>query len=367
MFDFFSDYIFTPPIEAHAELPFVDDISEFADNLIPDLSGNPMTWGPNFINWNLKNYVRILDNVFGYHNYNGDTQISIPETFYTAEAVYNYTFAGDTTTYTGTIYGYPATNQTAPFTVFNGPHFRVDIVSDSPPFQVITGFVTSGSYHGPTISGSGVSSPVLMIDEDYTTQTGTAVFRSNGNIPSYTAYTKPTIQTNTARLTTVGVTSNQAILAFYPKASFIKPDTYTYDSYKKQVIDNFNQSYPEATQNPDDFPTWQEILDEVHPEDATEPTEPSSGNGCCNIDYDEILSEGELESILNQEIYELAEIETIDSVFSLPEAPTYQLSEQIPDAVGFITSASVDLLSGLSLLPLFIGVAVIRFFFDKIL
>lgn len=361
IFDFFTQYIFEPPIEAHAELPFVEDAAEFVEQLIPDLSGDPMTWGPNFINWNLQNYVRILDNVFGYHNYDADTELQIGSNFFIAEAVYKYSFNGQTTDYTGIIYGYNATGQTQPFTIFNGPHFRVDVVSETVPFAVSSSYSLTGSNQGPRITGSGTAYPLLIVDEDFTRSTGTAVFGNSAGIPTYNGYTVPSISTNTARLKSVGVTSIPDVLNTYPDASFIKPGTYTYDSYKNQVINNFNDSHPDATQNPEDFPSWQEVLDDVHPEDATEPTE-SPGNGSCNIDYDEILSEKELESILNQETYYLAEVETGVAALTLQPAPEVFLPEKIVEVGSGMFSLGFSTLSDVGLLVPFVSVAVFMFF-----
>lgn len=59
----------------------------------------------------------------------------------------------------------------------------------------------------------------------------------------------------------------------------------------------------------DDMPSWEEAS-EGELETETEPTEPETGSGCCQPDYDEILSEDELESILNGETYELIPVET---------------------------------------------------------
>lgn len=44
--------------------------------------------------------------------------------------------------------------------------------------------------------------------------------------------------------------------------------------------------------------------------DEEDPTETGSGSGTVQIDYDEILSEGELESILTQETYDIPELDT---------------------------------------------------------
>lgn len=389
--DFIYKYILNPPIEAHAELPFVEDAADFVGSLIPDLSGDPMTWGPNFVNWNLQNYVRILDNVFGYHNYDQNTEFNFSTTFYTAEAEYNYVFAGNTTTYTGIIYGIPSTENTSPVTIFNGPHLRVDIISDSStPFTVNAGFITSGSYQGPSISGSGVAYPIIMVDEDWTQTIGTAVFRSSGSIPSYTAFTKPNVSTSIARLKSVGVTSNQAVLASHPEAAFIRPGTYNYDGFKKQIINNFNETHPEATVNPDDFPSWQEVLDEVHPEDATEPTEPVPGGPG--------LTKEELYEVLTTEDYDMDQLHTNptyddenETVYILESMPDFYSSDfedflhgdldmglgpdyddleisyvmgQTLGGLEFWTDSAVHLLSG-SILGLVIVIVVINFILDK--
>lgn len=80
---------------------------------------------------------------------------------------------------------------------------------------------------------------------------------------------------------------------------------YSYNDMRQMMQTYITNNYPQFNIT---IPTWQDVQGE------TEPTEEETENGgCgCNIDYDEILSEGELESILNQETYELLPIETSD-------------------------------------------------------
>lgn len=95
--------------------------------------------------------------------------------------------------------------------------------------------------------------------------------------------------------------------------------------------------------------------------DEQDPTETSSGSGTIQIDYDEILSEGELESILTQETYEIDTfptfpIETInDALPEKPSEPTLPASLQsTPDLLNIFTDIIAD--SGLENLYFPLGV-----------
>lgn len=79
-----------------------------------------------------------------------------------------------------------------------------------------------------------------------------------------------------------------------------KNTSYTYDDAMDIVLPALQVNFPDLTAN--DFKTESEII--FGDEDTTEES------GSLNINYDEILSEGELESILTQETYDIPEYDT---------------------------------------------------------
>lgn len=93
---------------------------------------------------------------------------------------------------------------------------------------------------------------------------------------------------------------------------------------------------PDETIAPDDLPTWDDIQNPTETEtDVTEPDyQPAS------IDYNEILSEDELESILKQETYEIPEIESITETIIIDiedlvieGTEQLEITDFIPDAL----------------------------------
>lgn len=100
-------------------------------------------------------------------------------------------------------------------------------------------------------------------------------------------------------------------------------------------VSEWNESNPEDTINPDAIPDWNEIGQT----ESTEPTEPETSACGCKIDYDEILSEDELESILNQETFQLSTIETMETDIYLPETLPAQIDNLPVELV--VTSNSV--------------------------
>ena len=87
-----------------------------------------------------------------------------------------------------------------------------------------------------------------------------------------------------------------------------------------------------------------------------EPEEPFT------IDYGDILSEDELTSILSDETYMLAEVDTDVSQLSLQSAPSAQLPEKVIEVSQMSVSAGLDLFSQWGILTPFVSVAVFSFF-----
>lgn len=128
----------------------------------------------------------------------------------------------------------------------------------------------------------------------------------------------------------------------------------TYNDALNLYINYWKQLYPDWEElDPSDFPTEQEFMGE-------EPTEPTEGNGnCCNIDYNEIMSPSELESVLNGTDYDLAEIPTIDATFDLPELPSDTIPSSVLAIAGTAMRSSWDFYAATGLAGTMVAVAVI--------
>lgn len=111
----------------------------------------------------------------------------------------------------------------------------------------------------------------------------------------------------------------------------------------------------------------------IETESETE-TESGSGGGCCNIDYNEILSEGELESILTQETYYIPEITTEiiteDYTIMLPETESESDAYEVIQAVSAspaLVSRALSLLDSWGISGMFISLTTIYTIWHKIL
>lgn len=111
----------------------------------------------------------------------------------------------------------------------------------------------------------------------------------------------------------------------------------------------------------------------IETESETE-TESGSGGGCCNIDYNEILSEDELESILTQETYYIPEITTEfvteDYTIMLPETESETDVYEVVQAVATspaLASRALSLLDSWGISGMFISLTTIYTIWHKIL
>lgn len=109
-----------------------------------------------------------------------------------------------------------------------------------------------------------------------------------------------------------------------------------------------------------DLPEF-ETEPESESESTTDPVEPDSQS--CSIDYDEILGESELESILNQETYNIPEIET--GFFTTPTEIQFETGqllgelESIPDFIVDSVKQTWDVLDIWGISGVFAGCATV--------
>lgn len=127
----------------------------------------------------------------------------------------------------------------------------------------------------------------------------------------------------------------------------------TYDQALNIYIDYWHTKYPDWTElDASDFPTEQDFI-------GIDPTEPTQTGTCCDIDYNEILSEQELATILETETYYLAEIPT-DFVYDFAglDIPNETLS---PEYLSFFPAAinlSWDFFSRIGLTSVLVSVGI---------
>lgn len=129
---------------------------------------------------------------------------------------------------------------------------------------------------------------------------------------------------------------------------------YTYDDAMNIVLPALQVQFPNLTVN--DFKSESEII--FGDEDPTEES------GSFNINYDEILSEDELESILTQETYEIPEYDT--EFFTERETDFFDDVEELPtelqDAPNFIVDSvktGWDILQDWGIGAFFVGCATV--------
>lgn len=160
---------------------------------------------------------------------------------------------------------------------------------------------------------------------------------------------------NTSSYITTGTTINTTNYNDYSQYGYyidnsggLAIDDVTLNNYIQNVLlAGLLQGYIDAYVN---FPEVGVTVDDpdiqyVNPfeDDEPDPTEPDSGSGTIQIDYDEILSEGELESILTQETYDIPELDTsfsLETFFIDYEGITETETETVPELRKRSASAS---------------------------
>lgn len=154
------------------------------------------------------------------------------------------------------------------------------------------------------------------------------------------------------------LTNDQTIANRDPRAGYVPPGSYSYDDLRAALIQFFNDEYNLDIEldNPD-IPKLEDILEE--------PTEPATGGNGFEFDYGEVISPTELESLLNQETYDLAEIDT--DIPTFPTMPDVDIFESMPQgdleasvlaSIPVVATVSWNTLASLGLLSVFISVAI---------
>lgn len=140
---------------------------------------------------------------------------------------------------------------------------------------------------------------------------------------------------------------------------YIPSGNHTFNELRDELINYYNDEYGlniDINIGSDEIPDWDTYFGD---QDETEPT--GSGDGF-QFDYGEVISPTELESILDQETYELQEIETDPTDLpSLPseELPTDTFSDEVLTGIPEVVQGSYSFLTGTELASVFIPMAVI--------
>jgi len=174
--------------------------------------------------------------------------------------------------------------------VINGNYY---LLSSDPGFNF---YCTVAGGGGTTLSGQSGSQPVIA-------QKPVSQYKYWVRTDNASGYLSTT-DNNIATISEIKATSLQTVHDSHPNAVYIPVPIggkITYNEYREEVVNyvnntwNFNFSVSDAPAFEDIYPV----------ETETEPEEEPF-----TIDYDEILGEDELESILSQETYNIPEINT---------------------------------------------------------
>lgn len=141
----------------------------------------------------------------------------------------------------------------------------------------------------------------------------------------------------------------------------LKPGSqYTYQQAADIIIDAVNVKYPDLNITIEDLPPESNYLP-TEPTDPTEPTAPSETvlpGGSFEIDYGEIISPSELESILGQETYQVDTVVSLDILaVDMPQLDT--LPQDMVVAAGALMTAVTPLFTETGLLPIFLPLAIV--------
>lgn len=156
----------------------------------------------------------------------------------------------------------------------------------------------------PPYTGKSNSASIIVYDNGTGLGASTPKYSANANegapLPRYFASTN---WSGIHYTTSPTVHNNNNSVPYMP----IRGRTMSYNDLRLYIVDEYNEQNPSETISVDDLPAF---------DDSADPTE---GNQPFSIDYDEILGERELESILKetQYILDTTPAESID--FSFPE------------------------------------------------
>lgn len=146
-----------------------------------------------------------------------------------------------------------------------------------------------------------------------------SVLYTSSDVPTYNPfYNKNYSERRIGKIIKIDYTTSNQVHNRLPDVPYmpISGGEYTYNQIRNYVVNEYNNANPEETISVNDLP---DIDGNLPTEETTEATEPPYDVQPFSIDYDEILGEKELESILKETQYVLdtAPAESID--FSFPE------------------------------------------------
>lgn len=217
--------------------------------------------------------------------------------------------------------------------IANGTNYYLGVKSTSP-----------GILFYPLINGGGATAQTELRFLD-------------GNVPSYYATGSYSIgqYNNVCAISDMTATSSPTVHAQFPEAVYVPSpagDTITYNEYRESAIEWANITY-NFNLSVNEFPEFQDLIDATEPE-----TQPFS------LDYNEILSEGELESILNQETYTIIDLPTeTQEDFEIVQIPQIQaLPENITESSPVIINYASKIFTDFGFTPIYLPLAIFTLF-----
>lgn len=225
--------------------------------------------------------------------------------------------------HTGTYYF--DTGRAQSYSIFSSPDFTVYGVKNSNTSGVIT--LSSWDANSVTLNG-GVWDYKCSLDngDSYTQQhSNITIAYSRYDYPVY--YQNPSSGTKFNSIiakdydgSLISYTNSSSLHHAFPNAPYIPVSgNKTYNDIRNYIVNQYNIQNPEETITTDELPDIDGNLPTEETTIETDAVEPSYDIQPFSIDYDEILGEKELESILKetQYILDTTPVENID--FSFPE------------------------------------------------
>lgn len=210
---------------------------------------------------------------------------------------------------------------------------------------------------------------INFIDANYQDSGGVFIGLSSGNTPHYYENSLAPQYSNAVESTQIIFSNSPTINANAPAQIYL-PSTYnqeiSFNDFRQLLIDWGNdvlESESVSETIPDDsVPTWEQLTSETETESESEPeteaTEPDYQP--FSIDYNEILSEDELESILSQETYQLDSQYHYSDNFPIETIPEEieTISPNISGAITATVNIGSDIISTTGLAPIYVPLAI---------
>lgn len=204
-------------------------------------------------------------------------------------------------------------------TVFSGPHVTVQAVMRSnaggtSPYLLYNGNVAGlggGGYYDFRfqVDGESLASMYNLASCVRSTSITSMKFTAKTGTMTNPGYSYPSGGQGAACITANGnsfntiLTNNANMHSQHPNVPYVPKGTYDFDGLRDAIINQVNLDFDlDIPLNTPDIPTLDDVL-------GNETNPPATGDGF-QFDYNEVISPSELQDLLEQETYELDEIDT---------------------------------------------------------